>query len=149
MAQTPVNEISVDTGGEHALSVPPRWALVVLGLLNLAVGILLLVYPGPSLEVLAIIAGVYILLFAAIGLGLAIAGPAEGGSRTLEVIVALIGLIAGLLVIRHPGNSVLLLALAIGIYLVLSGAVHVVLAFGGSGAAGSCSSACSSSLRES
>lgn len=109
-------------------SGPPRWALVVLGIVNLAVGILLLVYPGPTLEVLAIIAGIYILLFAAIGLGLAIAGPAEGGGKVLEVIVAVLGLIAGLLVIRHPGNSLLLLALAIGIYLVVSGAVHLTQA---------------------
>jgi uncharacterized membrane protein HdeD (DUF308 family) len=129
MAQMPASQIDVDAGGEHAIGAPPRWALVVLGLVNLAVGILLLAYPGPSLEVLAIIAGVYILLFAAIGLGLAIAGSADGGRRTLEVVVALLGLIAGLLVIRHPGNSLLLLALAVGIYLVLSGAVHVALAF--------------------
>jgi uncharacterized membrane protein HdeD (DUF308 family) len=122
-----MGEIPVIESGEQAIGPPPRWALVVLGLVNLAVGILLLVYPGPSLEVIAVIVGIYILVFAALGLGLAIASE-RGGTRVLEVIVALLGVIAGLLVIRDPGKSLLLVALVVGIYLVVSGVVRMTLA---------------------
>jgi uncharacterized membrane protein HdeD (DUF308 family) len=48
----------------------------------------------------------------------------------LSAILGVVGLIAGLICIRRPGESVLALVLVLGVYLVVSGVVHLVIALG-------------------
>lgn len=118
----------VDTVAEEVREVTRLWWLLLLGgVASLVIGILLLVWPNRTLEVLAILVGIELLLVGLIQIGLAFAQPA--GSRTGPLLLGALAGVAGLIVIRHPGGSVLVIALAIGIYLVLSGVLKLVAAF--------------------
>jgi uncharacterized membrane protein HdeD (DUF308 family) len=103
------------------------WLLLVGGVVSLVIGILLLVWPSRTLEVVAILVGIDLLLVGAIQIGLAFGERSE--SRTGPLLRGAFAGIAGLIVIRHPGGSLLVIALAVGIYLVLAGVMKLVSAF--------------------
>ena len=113
---------------KRGLSRLPGWVAVVLALGALALGalalgVLLLVRPTTSLGVLALM----------IGAGLVVAGGLElttgaRGSR-VSVALAIAWILAGLFVLLHPGLTVRVLALVIGIALILRGAVGVLASF--------------------
>jgi uncharacterized membrane protein HdeD (DUF308 family) len=107
------------------------WLFVVLGVICVITGILAIVWPGLTLATLAIIAGIYLLVAAVMEIIEAISGAAE--SRAISAILGVIALIAGLIVIRHPGDSLVAVVLAIGIYLIAAGVIRIVLAFPGPG----------------
>ncbi|HEX5309098.1 MAG TPA: DUF308 domain-containing protein [Solirubrobacteraceae bacterium] len=99
------------------------WIALLLGLISVGVGILALAYPGETLATIAIIFGIYLLVAAVVSLVLAF-GESEH-SRGALLLAAAAAAVAGLLVIRHPGGSVQLVALAFGIYLVLTGILRL------------------------
>lgn len=102
------------------------WVALLLGLISIAVGILALVYPGPTLKTIAIIFGVYLLVAALVQVALAF-GESERSRGALLLSTAVAG-IAGIIVIRHPGGTVEVLALAFGIYLVIMGVMRLFAA---------------------
>jgi uncharacterized membrane protein HdeD (DUF308 family) len=99
------------------------WMALLLGLISIAVGILALAYPDETLTTIAIIFGVYLLLAALVQLALAF-GEGERSRGALLLGAAVAG-IAGMIVIRHPGGSVQVVALAFGIYLVVMGVMRL------------------------
>src|SRR4029077_15975370 len=103
------------------------WLLLLGGVVSLVIGVLLLVWPSRTLEVIAILLGIELLLVGVIQIGLAFGEPS--GSRTGALLRAAFAGIAGLIVIRHPGGSLTVIALAVGIYLVLAGVMKLVSAF--------------------
>jgi uncharacterized membrane protein HdeD (DUF308 family) len=105
------------------------WILLLHGLFALSAGVLLLVWPDRTLTVVAIVAGVYLLAFGVLKMIDAVARPRL---LTMErVIPATLGLLAvgaGTIVIARPENSVLAVALAAGIYLIVAGLMTGVVA---------------------
>jgi uncharacterized membrane protein HdeD (DUF308 family) len=99
------------------------WVALLLGLISIGVGILALVYPGPTLKTIAIIFGVYLLVAALVQVALAF-GESERSRGALLLSAAVAG-IAGIIVIRHPGGTVEVVALAFGIYLVIMGVMRL------------------------
>ncbi len=119
---------SGETLGDEVREITRLWWLLLLGgVVSLVIGILLLVWPSRTLEVIAILLGIELLLVGAIQIGLAFGEPS--GSRTGAILRGAFAGIAGLIVIRHPGGSLTVIALAIGIYLVLAGVMKLVSAF--------------------
>jgi uncharacterized membrane protein HdeD (DUF308 family) len=102
--------------------VEPRhwWALVLLGVVQVAAGIVAIAYPGLTLLVLGLIFGINV-LFA--GMIMVMVGTDEGSeaSRVLRVVVGFLAVLAGLFMIVHPGESVLVLLLAVAFFFVLIG----------------------------
>jgi uncharacterized membrane protein HdeD (DUF308 family) len=110
------------------------WLLLLGGVASLVIGILLLVWPSRTLEVIAILVGIELLLVGVIQIGLALGQPS--GARGGPLLLGALAGVAGLIVIRHPGGSLLVIALAVGIYLVLSGVLKLVSAFDASSGRG-------------
>ncbi|MBJ7470653.1 MAG: DUF308 domain-containing protein [Solirubrobacteraceae bacterium] len=103
---------------------------IVVGVFSIGAGILALVYPGVTLAVITVIFGVNLLVFAGLDLVEAIIDDeSDALSRVLGGVLALLALIAGLIVLRNPGRSLLVILMAIGIYLVIAGVVGTVRAF--------------------
>ena len=75
------------------------------------IGILLLVWPSRTLEVVAILVGIDLLLVGAIQIGSAFGELS--GSRAGPLLRGAFAAIAGIIVIRHPGGSLLVIALAV------------------------------------
>ena len=74
---------------------------------------------------LAIIAGINILLLSALVIAGTI-GSGEDASRTMRIVVGVVGVIAGVIVIRHPADALLAIVLAVGIWLILTGIVDLI-----------------------
>jgi hypothetical protein len=105
------------------------WMFFVLGLTCIATGVAVLVWPDKTLLVFGILAGISLMVAALLEIVDAVTG--EPGDRALSAILAALLLIAGLICFRRPGESLLAVAVAIGICLVVAGVLRVVRAIGG------------------
>lgn len=106
------------------------WLFVVLGVICLATGIAAIVWPGLTLLTLGLLAGIYLLIAAVMEIIEAITEP-EG--RAMSAILGVLALIAGVICIRRPGESLLAIVIVIGVYLIAAGVFRIVLAIGSEG----------------
>jgi uncharacterized membrane protein HdeD (DUF308 family) len=104
------------------------WMFLVLGLVSSIAGILAIVYPDITLLAIGIFAGVSLLFLGAMEIVEAIAGAPE--SRALSAIVGVLSMLAGLICLRRPGESLLAIIVVLGIYLVIAGVIRFIRAFG-------------------
>jgi uncharacterized membrane protein HdeD (DUF308 family) len=103
------------------------WLTVLFGLISLGVGIFFVVSPHETLSTFTIIAGIVLLIDGALAILASILGKGEG--RGLLAIVGILGLIAGLVLIKHPFSTLVVFVLLIGIWLVAAGIVRFIVAF--------------------
>jgi uncharacterized membrane protein HdeD (DUF308 family) len=102
----------------------PWWLPAILGVLYVVAGVLAILHPGFSLQVIGVVLGIYILIAA---LATIVAGASgDAGSRSTAIVLGIVGVIAGLIFIRHPGDSLLALVVAAGIYLIVGGVIRFV-----------------------
>jgi uncharacterized membrane protein HdeD (DUF308 family) len=88
---------------------------ILFGLLAVILGVVILVWPGPSLIVAAVLFGVYLAVSGVTLVLMAFSLPASGGSRFLYFISGVASVILGVLAFRHFGEGYALLLLAIWI----------------------------------
>jgi uncharacterized membrane protein HdeD (DUF308 family) len=104
------------------------WLLAVLGVVSLVCGVLAIVYPDVTLLAVGIIFGFYLLMAGVFELVNTFVGDPE--SRALSAIVGIVGLIAGLVCLRRPGESLVALVIVLSIYLIVVGVAGLVRAIG-------------------
>jgi uncharacterized membrane protein HdeD (DUF308 family) len=102
--------------------------LVLLGLITLAGGILALVYPDITVEVLAIILGINLLLVGILDFVDAFTSDADHTGKTLQVLLGLVGLIAGIICLRRPSEALTFIVIVVAIWMVIAGIVLVLRA---------------------
>ena len=88
-------------------------------------GVIVLLKPSNSLTTLAVICGVFVLLDSICELVVALFAKHGAAAALLGVL----GIVIGILLIRHPVGSVTAVALLIGIWLVALGVIRFVRAF--------------------
>jgi uncharacterized membrane protein HdeD (DUF308 family) len=88
---------------------------ILFGLLAVILGVVILVWPGPSLIVAAVVFGVYLVVSGVALVFMAFSLPVSGGSRVLYFISGVASVILGVLAFRHFGEGYALLLLAIWI----------------------------------
>src|SRR4051794_35763865 len=71
------------------------WVVLVIGVLNVIVGVLAVIHPGFTLLALGIVLGFYLLLAAFTAILEGITGDAD--SRAMSIVVGVVALIAGLI----------------------------------------------------
>lgn len=103
------------------------WVPVSLGALSALAGVIVLIKPSNSLATLAVIAGLFVLFDGIVELVSSLSRYTE--HRGLTALLGILNLIVGILLIRHPIAGVTAVALLIGIWLVVAGALRMVLAF--------------------
>ncbi|MBV8182644.1 MAG: HdeD family acid-resistance protein [Mycobacterium sp.] len=97
---------------------------IVFGVLNVILGVVMLVYPGPSIIVAAVLFGVFLALSGVAEFIAAVSLPvASAAARVLLLVSAAASIILAVLAFRHfeEGYGVLLLAIWIGIGFVFRG----------------------------
>jgi uncharacterized membrane protein HdeD (DUF308 family) len=107
------------------------WAPVLTGAVSIVAGILAIAWPHITLLALALITGINLMVLGGLAIGEAFAGDedeGEGTNATLAVIVGVLGVLAGVVVIRRPGETLLVLIVIVGLWLALSGVVQLVRA---------------------
>ncbi len=103
------------------------WLGLLVGLISVIGGIVLIAYPGPTLTVVALLVGIELLIGGVFLIFGALGQPS--GSRLGGVLGGSLAVIAGVIVLRHPSGSILVVALAVGLYLILAGVLRLVGAF--------------------
>jgi uncharacterized membrane protein HdeD (DUF308 family) len=103
------------------------WLFLLIGLVSTIAGVLAIAYPDLTLMAIGIFAGVSLLFLGAMDIVEAIAGTPE--SRALSTIVGVLSLLAGLICLRRPGESLLAIVVVLGIYLVVAGVIRFVRSF--------------------
>ncbi|MGD1174332.1 HdeD family acid-resistance protein [Mycobacterium seoulense] len=102
--------------------LPHLWKSTLLsGFLSLALGVVVLAWPGKTILVAAVAFGVYLLITGAAQVFFAFSLHVSAGSRILLFISGAASLVLALLAFRHFGNAILLLAIWIGIGFIFRG----------------------------
>jgi uncharacterized membrane protein HdeD (DUF308 family) len=103
------------------------WLFLIVGLVSIVAGILAIVYPDITLLALGIFVGVGLLFSGALDIAEAIGGSPD--SKALTSIVGILSIIAGLVCLRRPGESLLAIVIVLGIYLIVAGIVRFIRSF--------------------
>src|SRR5215212_412695 len=103
--------------------------LIIVGVIGVIAGVLAIVYPDLTLLALALIAGINLLLLGALSLADAFSDDGDTTTRVLAALLGVLGIMAGLVVMRRPGESLLAVLIVLGIWLVVTGIVDFIRAF--------------------
>lgn len=105
-----------------------RWALGINGVLAVAFGVVILIWPGISLYALVILFGAFTAANGVVGLAMAISSPIKQGRGWL-VVSSLLAIGVGVAVLIWTNMSALALLYVIGAYAVALGVITVSGAF--------------------
>jgi uncharacterized membrane protein HdeD (DUF308 family) len=112
----------------------PWWLILMAGVLNLIVGILLLANPAKTAIALAWVLGLYWFVQ---GILILVAMFLDHSAWGWKLFMGILGILAGIVVMRHPIASALvvpsILVLLLGIQGLVIGGISLVLAFRGGG----------------
>jgi uncharacterized membrane protein HdeD (DUF308 family) len=101
------------------------WIYLVAGLTSLVFGALILAIDWGVASLAAFIGALFIIQ----GAAYLITRPLDGGTRATNVIAGLLGIGAGIALLVWPDRGLYVLAVFIGVWVVLSGLLHIVGAF--------------------
>ncbi|MFF1555940.1 HdeD family acid-resistance protein [Streptomyces sp. NPDC058279] len=105
-----------------------HWALG-FALANLVPGILVLVWPDETLHILAVIIGLQLLVAGGFRFVTAFSHSSDrGGSRLAAILIAMLAFLAGVLVLRHPMQTIAALSLIVGMFWLLTGVLTAYVA---------------------
>ncbi|MEU9338124.1 HdeD family acid-resistance protein [Streptomyces sp. NPDC048290] len=116
-------------GPLHALSRAAWQVVLVTGVASLILGLLILIWPGPSLLVAGILFGLYLLISGIFQLAAAFGTHRTTSLRVLAFISGAVSILLGLFCFRGPTQSILLLALWIGIGWLIRGITQTLAGF--------------------
>jgi uncharacterized membrane protein HdeD (DUF308 family) len=115
------SEKSVFEGPLHQLARNTWQLLLLIGIVSVAIGAIVLYYPGKSLVVAGVLFGIY-LVVSGVGYMFAAFGTHAGAAmRVLAFLTGVVSLVLGFFCFRDKFESILLLALWIGISWVFRG----------------------------
>jgi uncharacterized membrane protein HdeD (DUF308 family) len=95
---------------------------LLLGLVDLAAGILALVWPGPTALVLVLIVGVWAVLAGLVEFFAAFASGEPAGTRAMFILAGLATIAFGVVLCARPGIGAVTLALLFGLFSLIYGA---------------------------
>ena len=103
------------------------WALLVLGIVSLIVGAIIIINPGGSTWVIAVVLAIYLVISGIISLVRAFAHGLPGGYRAMLIISGIVGLLLGLLMFRFgPEEKVEIFGIFVGVWFLFSGILQLV-----------------------
>jgi uncharacterized membrane protein HdeD (DUF308 family) len=105
------------------------WIFLLEGVIAIVLGIVALVWPGPTIQVVVALFGLLALLTGIVGVFAAIGAAGNHQSWGWKLTSALIGVLVGLAILRWPGVTVLFVLYLIGFWLILGGVVGIVESF--------------------
>jgi uncharacterized membrane protein HdeD (DUF308 family) len=106
-----------------------RRANVITGLLSIATGVLIFVWPSPGLLAVAIVLGAWLIVIGTINISGAFAVRQVMSSWWLLLILGLVEVPLGVLALADPGATLAALITVGGIWAVAIGVTQIVLAF--------------------
>lgn len=126
-----------DTAGVLA-DIGRHWGWVlVFGVVTLVAGLLVLVWPGHTLVAIAVLFGIQLVVAGIFRFVAALASDDESGTtRVLLALLGVLSFIVGLYALRHILITIAALALLLGIFWIVNGAVEAFTALSHQGMQG-------------
>jgi uncharacterized membrane protein HdeD (DUF308 family) len=103
------------------------WLIALFGVVVGGVGIFFVADPHETLSTFTVIAGIFLLVDGVIALLASIFGRGEG--RGLLAIIGLVSMVAGLILIKRPFDTLVVFVLIVGIWFVIAGIARLVASF--------------------
>ena len=111
--------------GPTALLIAREWsAILVIGILTVALGAVVLAWPSQTLTVVSVLLGIQLLVFGLFRLISAFADNVV--SPGFVGFVGILGMIAGVVVLRHPFETVTVLATILGAVWIVTGVIEII-----------------------
>lgn len=126
----------VHEGPVHQLARSAWQSILVTGLLSVVLGIIILVWPGPTLVVAGVLFGIYLIVSGVFQLIAAFGTHISTWMRVLTFITAILSFILGFFCFRNEFQAIGLLALWIGITWIFRGTAMLVAALSDPASAG-------------
>jgi len=103
--------------------------ILAFGVISLLAGVAVLVWPGRTLIVVAVLFGIQLIVAGIFRFVAAFAtDDLTGGTRVLYAVLGVLSLIIGLYAVRHVYVTLLALALLLGIFWIINGATELFMA---------------------
>lgn len=108
-----------------------HWGLVLAyGLVNLALGIVLVVWPHATIGVFVVLLAIQLIVAGIYHVVRALSmNRYDGGVRALVGLLGGVSLVVGLLILRDPLQTVVVLGMILGVLWVVSGVISIIGAF--------------------
>ena len=105
----------------------PVFGHLLLGLIDLAAGVIALVWPGPTALVLVLVVGIWAFIggFAEIFAGFG--GGETAGTRAMFILAGLVSIAFGVVLFARPGLGAVTLALLFGLFSLIYGVSQIVM----------------------
>ena len=103
-----------------------RRGMALTGLLSVVLGGVVLFWPGATLDVVAVLFGLYFLVSGAVRVVTGLIIPLTGGLRVLNILIGVLIFIVGVAAIRNPLASLAVLGMVVGIAWILEGIMSLV-----------------------
>lgn len=126
----PDDTVGVRPAGPRLAGLGDHWGLVLgYGVVCLGLGLVLAVWPGETLVVVAVIIAIQLLVGGVVRIVAALAATTlDGGVRALIGLTGGLAVVVGLLCLRDPLQTLLALGLLLGVWWLVSGVVDVLTA---------------------
>jgi uncharacterized membrane protein HdeD (DUF308 family) len=118
----------VPGGALSALARSAWQVLLTAGIAAIALGVIVLSWPGETLQVVGILFGIYLVAAGVFQLTAAFGPHVPGGMRVLSFFTGALSVLLGLICFRGAAESLLLLALWIGFGWLLRGIMMLAVA---------------------
>jgi uncharacterized membrane protein HdeD (DUF308 family) len=99
----------------------------VLGLLDLAAGVIALVWPGPTALVLVLIVGIWAFAGGFFELFAAFQSGETAGTRAMFILGGLVSIAFGVVLFARPGAGAVTLALLFGLFSLIYGVSQITM----------------------
>ena len=104
----------------------PVFGHLLLGLVDLAAGVIALAWPGPSALILVLIVGVWAVTVGVVEIFSAVQAGEPAGTRALVILGGLASIAFGVVLCARPGIGAITLALLFGLFNLIYGAWTLV-----------------------
>lgn len=104
-----------------------RWVFVLVGFLCMVAGVIVLDDPKNSLAAIAVVIGIFLVIDGVADVLLSLLFGTD--RRALTVLIGVVSIVIGVILIRHPIRSVVAVAMFVGLWLIVAGAVRLAWAF--------------------
>jgi uncharacterized membrane protein HdeD (DUF308 family) len=100
---------------------------LLLALIDLAAGVIALVWPGPTALVLVLVVGIWAFVGGVFEIFAAFQRGATAGTRALFIVAGLVSILFGVVLFTHPNVGAVTLALLFGLFALIYGFSQITM----------------------
>jgi len=105
----------------------PVFGHLLLALIDLAAGVIALVWPGPTALVLVLVVGIWAFIGGVFEIFAAFQSGETAGTRALFTVAGLVSILFGILLFAHPNVGAVTLALLFGLFALIYGISQITM----------------------